>query len=142
MVKYHLQGMMLREYLEMRYHLALSPMSLDEVTKKDRRKISEIFNLVQRETQKPLPLLFADYLRRGYYAYGTSNISYSEFGTLLRQVTEDTIAYEIVLAQTHSRPDMARKLQAIFKAIAQNVPYTIDYEALKRYAHISDARIL
>ena len=142
MVKYRLQGLTLREYLNMAYNMNLAPIALADLVKKNRSNLDDVAKMIEAQTQKPLPLLFASYLRRGYYAYGVSETSDTEFSTLLRQATEDTIAYEIVLAQTHSRPDMARKLQSLFKAIAQNVPYTIDYEALKAYAHISDLRTL
>jgi len=142
MVKYELLGMTLREYLNMTHGSRIKSLSLDELCRNGPRAVEDIARTLHAKTQRPLPLLFADYLRRGYYAYGVSHTSDSAFSTLLRQATEDTIAYEIVLAQTHSRPDMARKLQSIFKAIAQNVPYTIDYEALKAYAHISDTRTL
>ena len=142
MVMYQLQGMTLREYLNIAYNLQLVPVGLDDILSADRSKLREIKSLIEAATERPLTRIFEEYVRRGYYAYGVPRISDTEFSAMLRQATEDTIAYEIVLAQTHSRPDMARKLQAIFKAIAQNVPYTIDYEALKGYAHISDIRTL
>jgi hypothetical protein len=142
MVKYQLQGMTLREYLNIAYDLKIAPIGLDDILSPDRTQLNAIRSDIETKTARPLTLIFEEYLRRGYYAYGVPRISDAEFGAMLRQATEETIAYEIVLAQTHSRSDMARKLQAIFKAIAQNVPYTIDYEALKAYAHISDLRTL
>jgi hypothetical protein len=142
MVKYLLQGMTLREYLNITYDLNIAPFALEEILSSDRTRLRQLGLFIAEKTQRPLPLIFEEYLRRGYYAYGVPRISDAEFSSMLRQATEDTIAYEIVLGQTHSRPDMARKLQAIFKAIAQNVPYTIDYEALKAYANISDIRTL
>ena len=134
--------MTLREYLNITYDLNIAPFALEEILSSDRTRLRQIGLFIAEKTQRPLPLIFEEYLRRGYYAYGVPRISDAEFSSMLRQATEDTIAYEIVLGQTHSRPDMARKLQAIFKAIAQNVPYTIDYEALKAYANISDIRTL
>jgi predicted AAA+ superfamily ATPase len=142
MVKYELKGMLFREFLNFTHELHFSPATLDSILGDDRERFRAIRSEIEDRTGRTLPLLFDEYLRRGYYAYGVSPLRDNDFLALLRQATEDTIAYEIVLAQTHSRPDMARKLQAIFKAIAQNVPYTIDYEALKAYAHVSDTRTL
>ena len=142
MVKYELQGMSFREYLNIAYGLNTTGMSLTALLATGSDKINLLRNHIEQVSNQPLALLFDEYLKRGYYANGVQRIQDADFHAMLRQATEDTIAYEIVLAQTHSRPDMARKLQAIFKAISQNVPYTVDYEALKSYAHISDTRTL
>lgn len=142
MVKYELKGMSFREYLNIAHGLKIGGMALSNLLSISVDQISLLRTNIENLTNQSLALLFEEYLRRGYYAYAVQRIQDADFHAMLRQATEDTIAYEIVLAQTHSRPDMARKLQAIFKAISQNVPYTVDYEALKTYAHISDTRTL
>jgi predicted AAA+ superfamily ATPase len=142
MVKYHLQGMTFREYLNLAYDTNIAPLTLGEITAADNSQLKNIRDEIALKLEKPLPLLFDEYLKRGYYTFSLAAASDSDFHKMLRQATEDTISYEIVLAQTHSRPDMARKLQAIFKKVAQNVPYSVNYDDLKSYAQISDQRTL
>ncbi len=141
-VKYQLKGLSFREYLHLAYNLKLRALRLEELTSLDQASLENIRAEIAQIIPKLLPHLFEEYLRRGYYAYGLTKCKDAEFHAMLRQATEDTIGYEIVSAQTHSRRDMARKLQAIFKAIAQNVPYSVNYEDLKEYAQISDLRTL
>jgi len=142
MVKYQLFGLSFREFLRMHYDIAHPGLKLTDIIHRDRSALREIVTAVTKSTGKTIAILFDEYLRRGYYAYSLKFSSLKDFLQTLRQSTEDTIAYEIVLAQTHSRPEMARKLQSLFKAIAQNVPYSVDYEALKQVAQISDLRTL
>ena len=141
-VKYELYGLTFREYLNLSNGMTIQGHSLDDIVKKPYEIPNAIKIDIEKSTGKAIAVLHEEYLQKGYYAYGLGHKQLSNFLQTLRQATEDTIAYEIVIAQTHSRPDMARKLQALFKKIAQNVPYTIDYESLKEYAQISDLRTL
>jgi uncharacterized protein len=142
MVKYQLFGLTFREFLHMHYAVAHPGLKLIDLIHPERSALREIATAVIKSTGKTVATLFDEYLRRGYYAYSLRFSNVKDFLLTLRQSTEDTIAYEIVVAQNHSRPDMARKLQSLFKAIAQNVPYSVDYEALKWVAQISDLRTL
>lgn len=142
MVKYQLFGLTFREYLRMHYGFTHHGLPLAEIIRPDRSGLHELATLVAKSCGKTVAVLFDEYLKRGYYAYSLKFSNIKDFLQTLRQSTEDTIAYEIVVAQTHSRPDMARKLQSLFKAIAQQVPYSVDYEALKEVAQISDLRTL
>ncbi|MCX6128299.1 MAG: AAA family ATPase [Proteobacteria bacterium] len=141
-VKYELQGLSLREYINLSFGISLPRLSLAQVISNSKDKLMNLKTSVELATSQPILALYQSYLQRGYYAYSLSKLSLEDFLKTLRQATEDTIAYEIVLNQTHSRPDMARKLQSLFKAIAHNVPYTVDYENLKTYADIGDLRTL
>lgn len=142
MVKYELPGLSLREWINIQYGTALPGVPLERLVRDSRDVIRSIKVGVEQTTGTTTTRLFDEYLRRGYYAYGLKPQSLNDFLRSLRQATEDTIAYEIVVNQTHSRPDMSRKLQALFKIIAQSVPYTIDYQALKESVHIADLRTL
>jgi predicted AAA+ superfamily ATPase len=142
MVNYQLLGLTFHEFLRMHYGVKQPGLKLSEIIHPERSALRELKAAVTKSSGKTLAVLFDEYLRRGYYAYSLKFQNLKDFLQTLRQSTEDTIAYEIVLAQTHSRPDMARKLQSLFKAIAQNVPYAVDYEALKQVAQITDLRTL
>jgi uncharacterized protein len=138
-VKFELLGLSFREYINLLYPLEVSGVSLEQLVK-DKEKLKSIQVTVESATQKPMKALFEDYLQRGYYTYALQERNLKAFLGTLRQATEDTISFEIVTAQTHSRPDMSRKLQALFKAIAQTVPCTVDYTFLQEYAQIADLR--
>ncbi len=142
MVKYQLFGLTFREYLRMHYNFSHPGFTLPEIINPDRDALRNVVSTLTNSCGKPVAILFDEYLRRGYYAYSLKFSNINDFLQTLRQSTEDTIAYEIVVAQTHSRPDMARKLQSLFKVIAQQVPYSVDYEALKQVAQIADLRTL
>jgi predicted AAA+ superfamily ATPase len=142
MVKYQLFGFSFREYLRMYYEFSHPGFKLPEIINPNRAALRELASTLKSSCGKTVANLFDEYLRRGYYAYSLRFPNLEDFLQTLRQSTEDTIAYEIVVAQTHSRPDMARKLKSLFKVIAQQVPYSVDYEALKQVAQIADLRTL
>lgn len=69
MVKYHLHGMTFRKYLNLAYDIKISPLKLAELTSTDRSRLGEIKDEIALKVPKPLPLLFDEYLKRGYYAF-------------------------------------------------------------------------
>ena len=141
-VKYTLVGLTFREYLNLRYHTAIRKFGIGDIVENNMSIASELREEIEQKADMKLIAVYEQYLQQGYYAYALNEPLLSNFLKMLRQATEDTIAYEIVLAQAHVRTDMSRKLQMLFKAISQNVPYTVDYTALREYAHITDIRTL
>lgn len=141
-VKYDLKGLSFREYLNLAYQIELNKVSLEEILKTSPSLGPRVQHTIESVSNSKLGLLFEEYVTKGYYAYSLDEDDLETFLKMLRQSTEDTIAYEIVLSQTYSRPDMARKLQMLFKAVAQNVPYTVNYQSLKDYTGIKDLRTL
>jgi hypothetical protein len=141
-VKYTLGGLTFREFLNLRYHTAIRKFGIGDIVESNMSIASILREEIEKKADMKLTAVYEQYLQQGYYAYALNEPILSNFLKMLRQATEDTIAYEIVLAQAHVRADMSRKLQMLFKAISQNVPYTVDYTALREYAHITDIRTL
>ncbi|MFW7380270.1 MAG: ATP-binding protein [Oligoflexus sp.] len=141
-VKYELKGMSFREYLNLSYQTQIERIELPYLLNNSPTIGAEIKQQLEAKIERNLGSLFEEYLKKGYYAYSLTEPNLENFLQMLRQATEDTIAYEIILSQSHSRPDMSRKLQMLFKAIAQNVPYTVHYQSLQKYAGITDLRTL
>jgi uncharacterized protein len=140
-VKFELLGLTFREYLNLLYPVTFASLTLEDITTR-KQFLAKLKLQIESTLNAPILALFEDYLQRGYYTYSLEQRNLNSFLTTLRQASEDTISYEIVIAQSHSRPDMSRKLQALFKAVAQNVPYTLDYKFLQEYAEIPDLRTL
>ena len=140
-IKFELLGLSFREYINLVYPVSFTGLTLEDLTT-GKQDLANLKQQIESSINVPILALFEDYLQRGYYTYSLEQRDLSGFLTTLRQASEDTISYEIVIAQTHTRPDMSRKLQALFKAVAQNVPYTLDYKFLQEYAQIPDLRTL
>ena len=105
---YRLQGLSFREYLKLFHNIEVPVYSLDDIVSL-RAKLPGVAH--------PLPL-FGDYLRRGYYPFGSD----PEFALLLNQVVNQTLEVDIPQFASMS-VNTARKLKQLMGVIAQSVPF-------------------
>lgn len=105
---YTMQGLSFREYLLLFHGISTQAYSLGEILE-GKAKIPEI--------DHPLPL-FRDYLRNGYYPYGTD----PEFEMELLQVVNQTMEVDIP-QYLNTNVAVGRRLKALLMVIARSVPF-------------------
>ena len=106
---YRMQGMSFREFLVISKHIHASVLSLDDI----------LVNRIPLPAEHPLPL-FKEYLRRGYYPFGTD----ADFTLELNQVVTQTFEVDIpqFAGLTVATGRKLKKLMTIVSALAPFKP--------------------
>lgn len=120
---YALHGMSFREYLNLRYHLQLQPLSLDDVL---RHKVA--FDGVD------FPLVaFKDYLTNGYYPFSREVGLYHE---RLRQIVQ--LILDVDIPQfAGMNATTSQKLKHLLAIIAKSVPFKPNYSKIATIMGVS-----
>ena len=108
--KYELQGLSFREYLAIQHGITFEPYSLDAI-------LAQEANIP--DTPHPLPL-FRDYLRRGYYPFGSDDDFLIELNQVISRTLEvDIPQYANMTAATGRR---LKRLMAVVSTLAPFKP--------------------
>lgn len=105
---YEMQGLSFREYLHLFHGIKMDVMTMDGILRHD----YEIPGV-----SHPLPL-FHDYLRRGYYPFGT-DVAYD---IELMQVVTQTMESDIPM-YLNTNASVGRKLKHLLMVVAESVPF-------------------
>jgi len=106
---FNMQGLSFREYLFLFHHIEVEKYSLQDIVE------HKTDNLPVRH---PLPL-FKDYLRRGYYPFGTNDAMFLQ---RLKQVIIQTLETDIPI-YANMNVSTGKKLGKLLKIISQSVPF-------------------
>lgn len=120
---YTLHGMSFREYLNLRYHLQLQPLSLDDVLH---------HNVAFDGVDYPLAA-FKDYLNNGYYPFSREVGLYHE---RLRQIVQ--LILDVDIPQfANMNAATSRKLKQLLAIIAKSVPFKPNYSKIAAIMGVS-----
>lgn len=115
-VKYDMQGLSFREYLELFHGIKTPVRTFEQIIKGEALEIEGV--------EHPLPL-FKDYLRQGYYPFAKEGA----FFTRLDQVITQTTEYDIPKF-AHMSFATGRKLHRMLVILSETVPLKPDYTSL------------
>lgn len=119
---YQLQGLSFREYLKMVHGFDFEPYSLDQI----------IQNKVKIEgLEHPLPY-FKEYLKQGYYPFGTEN----EINIRLSQIILQTLETDIPQF-ANLNVGTSRKLKRLLSIIAESVPFKPNFSKIAELLGVS-----
>ncbi len=119
---YQLQGLSFREYLKMVHGFDFEPYSLDQI----------IQNKVKIEgLEHPLPY-FKEYLKQGYYPFGTEN----EINIRLSQIILQTLETDIPQF-ANLNVGTSRKLKRLLSIIAESVPFKPNFSKISELLGVS-----
>lgn len=119
---YKLQGLSFREYLKLFHNYDTEVYSLEQI----------INNEVKlKNIQHPLPL-FNDYLKRGYYPFGTENEMNLRLGQIIVQTLESDIPQYANL-----NVGTSRKLKRLLSIIAESVPFKPNFSKISEMISVS-----
>ena len=120
---YVLHGMSFREYLNLRYHLQLQPLSLDDVLH---------HNVAFDGVDYPLAA-FKDYLNNGYYPFSREVGLYHE---RLRQIVQ--LILDVDIPQfANMNAATSQKLKQLLAIIAKSVPFKPNYSKIAAIMGVS-----
>ena len=120
---YKLHGMSFREYLNLRYHLQLQPLSLDDVLH---------HNVAFDGVDYPLAA-FKDYLNNGYYPFSREVGLYHE---RLRQIVQ--LILDVDIPQfANMNAATSQKLKQLLAIIAKSVPFKPNYSKIAAIMGVS-----
>ena len=120
---YALHGMSFREYLNLRYHLQLQPLSLDDVLH---------HNVAFDGVDYPLAA-FKDYLNNGYYPFSREVGLYHE---RLRQIVQ--LILDVDIPQfANMNAATSQKLKQLLAIIAKSVPFKPNYSKIASIMGVS-----
>lgn len=120
---YTLHGMSFREYLNLRYHLQLQPLSLDDVLH---------HNVAFDGVDYPL-VAFKDYLNNGYYPFSREVGLYHE---RLRQIVQ--LILDVDIPQfANMNVATSQKLKQLLAIIAKSVPFKPNYSKIAAIMGVS-----
>ena len=118
-----LHGMSFREYLNLRYHLQLQPLSLDDVLH---------HNVAFDGVDYPLAA-FKDYLNNGYYPFSREVGLYHE---RLRQIVQ--LILDVDIPQfANMNAATSQKLKQLLAIIAKSVPFKPNYSKIAAIMGVS-----
>jgi len=138
---YKMQGMSLREFIELKHKIKLPKTSLDEILSSHQKVAHSIINTIETNHQKILPL-FKEYLGVGYYPFFFEYNDKEQFVLALEQNINATIESDLLAIHPALTGNSIRKLKALIRIIATTVPFTIELKKLKTATGISDERTL
>ena len=120
--RYEMQGLSFREYLAIRHGIEVPPRSLDDILAGD---------TMLSGVEHPLPL-FRDYLRRGYYPFGSD----VDFDLELSQVITRTLETDIP-QYTNMTAATGRKLKKLMAVVGTLAPFKPNMTSLGRQIQAS-----
>lgn len=141
-VVYQMVGMSFREFLEFTLNLRLDSHTLDEIITGHEALSNKIVERLEEKGNRVLPL-FRDYLRFGYYPYFIDHHDQlEEFYLKLEQDVRKTIENDSIEVNPALNGTSIKKILRLLSLLTESVPYTPDFNDLKRKLEIGDTRTL
>lgn len=119
---YRMQGLSFREYLLLRYDVAVPVRTLDDIVR---------LRVTIPGVPHPLPL-FREYLAKGYYPFSGE----PGFDLRINQMVQQTIESDIA-QYADLKPATARKLKQLLGVVSALSPYKPNYDNLAREVGVS-----
>lgn len=140
-VVYRMFGLSFREFIELNYGLKLSSFKLEDIIS-GHTKLA--FNVIQQLDSRKLKILklFGEYLEYGYYPYFRAFESVDEFKITVEQNLHTTLESDLVAIYPHLTGNSIKKIKQLVIYLAQTVPFTPNWQAIKKMTDIGDDRTL
>lgn len=138
---YSMQGMSLREYLELTYQMELPTYTLDEICVKHERLADEI---IKKLSKHDLSIVaeFHRYLKTGYYPYFHDVKDEVIYKMTLEQNMHTTIESDLGAIYPQLTGASIQKIKKLLIFIANAVPFTPNWDHIKTALEIGDIRTL
>ncbi len=140
-VVYHMYGLSLREFIDLKYDLSLPTIPLEEIFS---HHTNQAFQIIEQLASHKLKILkiFKDYLEYGYYPYFRQFHSLQEFKMTIIQNLNTTIESDLLAIYPNLSGISIKKIKLLVSYIAQAVPFTPNWQTLKRIIDVSDNRTI
>lgn len=139
---YRVSGLSFREYLEMELQLNLPLIEYEPLWVNHPKYCQEICSLLESQRQQKILPLFKNYLKHGFYPYWFELKDEDTFEITLEQSIHTTLAADLIAIHPHLSGNSIKKIRALLTFIAQNVPYSPNWQDLSKLLDIGDERTL
>lgn len=141
-IKYTMQGMSFKEYLELTYALKLQTYSLEDICENHEKIASKIISELNKKKHKVIPL-FKQYLRHGYYPYFQElNRNEDLYKITLEQNVHATIESDLAAISPHLTGNSIKKIKQLLVLISDLVPFIPNWKKILHILEIGDDRTL
>lgn len=141
-IVYRVFGLSFREYLEMELELDLPLVEFKEILTNHFKYCQEICSLLEKKKNKKILPLFHKYLKHGFYPYWFEWKEENKFEITLEQSIHTTLEADLIAIHPHLAGNSIKKIRALLTFIAQNVPYSPNWQDLRKLLDIGDERTL
>lgn len=140
-IVYRMFGLSLREFIGLKYGIELKKYNLEAIVS---AHTSIAFDIIQQLESSKLKILkvFSEYLEYGYYPYFRTFESVEEFKLTLEQNLHTTLESDLVAIYPHLTGNSIKKIKQLITYIAQAVPFTPNWQTIKKMTDIGDDRTL
>lgn len=140
-VTYKMYGLSLREFIELSHNISLPSFNLQDILQEHSQLAFKIIELLGVNDLKILKL-FQQYLQQGYYPYFREFELLEEFKITLEQNLHTTIEADLVAIYPYLTGNSIKKIKQLLTFIAQEVPFTPNWQKIKIITDISDDRTI
>ena len=140
-VVYRMNGLSLREFIELKYHIELPVFDIESILTNHEKYSLDITNKLNTKRLKILPV-FQEYLRHGYFPYFLEHPDESTYLRTLEQGLHTTIESDLLSIYPRLAGTSVKKLKMLLASIARSAPFTPDMKRLKQIIEVGDERTL
>ena len=140
-VVYRMNGLSLREFIELKYHIELSVFEIKSILTDHEKFSHEIVKKLESAHLKILPV-FKEYLRHGYFPYFLEHPDEATYLKTLEQGLHTTIESDLLSIYPTLGGVSIKKLKMLLSAIARSAPFIPDMKRLKQIVEVGDERTL
>lgn len=140
-VVYHMFGLSLREFIELKYNLQLPTFDINTIIANHSEFAFAIVDELARHKLKILKI-FKEYLEFGYYPYFRQFESIAEYKITVEQNIHATIESDLVAIYPHLTGNSIKKIKQLVSYLAESVPFTPNWQTIKRITEIADDRTI
>ncbi len=140
-VTYRMVGLSFREFIELSHDLSLPSFTLTDILQQHTQHAFEIIELLASKELKILKL-FQQYRQHGYYPYFREFKDLNEFKITLEQNLHTTIEADLAAIYPHLTGNSIKKIKQLLAYIAQEVPFTPNWQKIKNLTDIQDDRTI
>jgi len=140
-VRYLMQGLSFREYLELLHNIDLPTCTLEELCEHHLRLADTILQKLESVQQKILPQ-FHQYLKTGYYPYFFEIGDPDAYKITLEQNFHMTIEADLAAIYPHLNGNSTKKIKQLLTFIAGSVPFIPNWSKIATILDVGDIRTL
>lgn len=138
-LEYYLQGMSLREFIELNHGCELPTFTLTQVLENHEQHAQTIINSLKKLKLKIIPL-FKEYLNHGYYPSFLDLPDEKSYWLTLDQNIRMTLESDLTTIYPQLTGTTIKKLKQLLIFIAEKVPFTPSWSGIKKIIDVSDDR--
>jgi len=138
---YHIEGLSFREFLEMRFNLTLSAISLPDILSNHESISAGIVSCLE-EKEAAVLALFRQYLETGYYPYFLAFDDPVQMRMMVEQSARTALEGDLPAVQPEISGSTIARVAKLLAILAETTPMTPNLARLARLVDVTDSRTM